>query len=329
MRVKKVKINSKKRKMSEGRPVVVLVGMAGAGKSTLLSAMAAHAGLGAEAATAYPINLDPAVRSVGYKPRIDIRRTVYYKEVMQQYGLGPNGAIMTALNLFATRFDQVLDLMHAQREKHRAAGSQVQFLVDTPGQLEAFTWSASGQLIAAALATEAPTVVLYVVDAARCAQSPSTFMSNMLYAVSILYKLRLPLVVALNKCDAPSTEVVEEWMRDLDVFRDALRFDERYMSTYTRSVALVLETFYSQLAAVRVSATTGANLDALFAALAKAGSEFMSSRAGEALAQRDELAARSRAQLQDDLQRDRAQHPDLVDSLQWREEAAEDDHLMA
>src|SRR3989338_3498332 len=104
--------------MSAERPVVVLVGMAGAGKSTLLAAMAAHAaassggGAGAgEAAgpppqrrgvTAYPINLDPAVRSVGYKPRIDIRRTVYYKEVMQQYGLGPNGAIMTALNLLAT-----------------------------------------------------------------------------------------------------------------------------------------------------------------------------------------------------------------------------------
>lgn len=30
-----------------------------------------------------------------------------YKEVMKQYGLGPNGGIVTSLNLFATRFDQV------------------------------------------------------------------------------------------------------------------------------------------------------------------------------------------------------------------------------
>lgn len=37
----------------------------------------------------------------------DIRDTVNYKEVMKQYGLGPNGGIVTALNLFATRFDQV------------------------------------------------------------------------------------------------------------------------------------------------------------------------------------------------------------------------------
>ena len=38
---------------------------------------------------------------------IDIRDTVKYKDVMREYGLGPNGAIMTALNLFTTQFDQV------------------------------------------------------------------------------------------------------------------------------------------------------------------------------------------------------------------------------
>ncbi len=37
----------------------------------------------------------------------DIRDTVKYKEVMKQYQLGPNGGIITSLNLFATRFDQV------------------------------------------------------------------------------------------------------------------------------------------------------------------------------------------------------------------------------
>ena len=31
-----------------------------------------------------------------------------YKQVMKQYKLGPNGGIVTALNLFATRFDQVM-----------------------------------------------------------------------------------------------------------------------------------------------------------------------------------------------------------------------------
>lgn len=55
----------------------------------------------------YVLNLDPAVHNVPYPANVDIRDTVKYKEVMKQYGLGPNGAIMTSLNLFTTKFDQV------------------------------------------------------------------------------------------------------------------------------------------------------------------------------------------------------------------------------
>ena len=41
----------------------------------------------------------------------DIRDTVNYKEVMKKYKLGPNGGIVTSLNLFATSFDQVMSLL--------------------------------------------------------------------------------------------------------------------------------------------------------------------------------------------------------------------------
>ena len=81
----------------------------------------------------YVINLDPAVKSVPYGPNIDIRDTVDYKEVMNQYGLGPNGAIMTSLNLFATRIDQVMDLLTKRADTLDYA------VIDTPGQIEAFT----------------------------------------------------------------------------------------------------------------------------------------------------------------------------------------------
>jgi hypothetical protein len=36
-----------------------------------------------------------------------LTKKVDYKAVMKEYGLGPNGGILTAANLFATRFDQV------------------------------------------------------------------------------------------------------------------------------------------------------------------------------------------------------------------------------
>jgi GPN-loop GTPase len=66
------------------------------------------------------------------------------------------------------------------------------------GQIEVFTWSASGTIITETLASTFPTVILYVMDTVR-SSNPVTFMSNMLYACSILYKTKLPFIIALNK----------------------------------------------------------------------------------------------------------------------------------
>ena len=91
-------------------------------------------------------------------------------------------------------------------------------LVDTPGQIEVFTWSASGNLVTDMLASSFPTLLLYVVDTPR-ARSPVTFMSNMLYACSILYKTRLPFVLCFNKSDVTPHDFAIEWMSDYDAFQ--------------------------------------------------------------------------------------------------------------
>ncbi len=63
-------------------------------------------------------------------------------------------------------------------EKKRSP--QPKYIVaDTPGQIEIFTWSASGAIITEAFASAFPTMIAFVVDTPRCA-SPQTFMSNML-----------------------------------------------------------------------------------------------------------------------------------------------------
>jgi GTPase SAR1 family protein len=49
----------------------------------------------------YNINLDPAVLEVNFPANIDIRDSVKYKNIMKSYKLGPNGAILTCLNIFA------------------------------------------------------------------------------------------------------------------------------------------------------------------------------------------------------------------------------------
>lgn len=87
---------------------LIILGMAGAGKTSFTRCLARYE-VGDQ--RPYIINLDPACREVPYPANIDIRDTVNYKEVMKQYGLGPNGGIVTALNLFSTKFGQVVDLI--------------------------------------------------------------------------------------------------------------------------------------------------------------------------------------------------------------------------
>jgi len=62
----------------------------------------------------YNVNLDPAVLEVNFPCNIDIRDSVKYKNVMKSYELGPNGAILTSLNLFAAQFDQVVHLIKSK-----------------------------------------------------------------------------------------------------------------------------------------------------------------------------------------------------------------------
>ena len=47
---------------------------------------------------------------------------------MKQYQLGPNGGIVTSLNLFAAKFDQVLKLVGSKKNEF--------VIIDTPGQIE-------------------------------------------------------------------------------------------------------------------------------------------------------------------------------------------------
>ena len=96
--------------------------MAGSGKTTLMQRLHAH--LHEQRSPYYLINLDPAVLDTPFGANIDIKDTVNYHEVMKQYQLGPNGGILTALNLFATRFEQVMTLVEARAPSLNVVKSQ-------------------------------------------------------------------------------------------------------------------------------------------------------------------------------------------------------------
>ncbi|KAG9044803.1 hypothetical protein FS837_007514 [Tulasnella sp. UAMH 9824] len=227
----------------------------------------------------YILNLDPAVTYMPFEANIDIRDTINYAEVMKQYNLGPNGGILTALNLFTTKFDQVLGIVEKRAET-------VDYVIlDTPGQIEIFTWSASGAIITDAVAASFPTVVAYVIDTARTT-APATFMSNMLYACSILYKTKLPFILVFNKTDVQKHDFAVKWMTDFEAFQKALQThgarnenssgdgDPNYMDSLMHSMSLVLDEFYQHLKAVGVSSVTGDGMKEFFEAVEESREEY-------------------------------------------------------
>lgn len=275
---------------SSQQPVaIVCVGMAGSGKTTFMQRINAH--MHAQKDPPYVINLDPAVLNVPFDSNIDIRDSVNYKEVMKQYNLGPNGGILTSLNLFATKVDQILGLLEKRTQPDPANPTRKpihNILVDTPGQIEVFVWSASGTILLESLASSFPTVIAYIIDTPRTS-STSTFMSNMLYACSILYKTKLPMILVFNKTDVKDASFAKEWMTDFEAFQAALQEDENrnafggvegegsgtgYMGSLLNSMSLMLEEFYAHLSVVGVSSMTGLGVDDFFKAVAEKAEEF-------------------------------------------------------
>ena len=116
-------------------------------------------------------------------------------------------------------------------------------------------------------------------------------MSNMLYACSMLYRAKLPMVIVLNKIDVVGCEFVKEWMEDYESFQEALDdassstngySDEMagggggsgYYASLTRSLSLVLDEFYNHLHKVGVSAATGEGVDEFWDVVQQAAEEY-------------------------------------------------------
>ena len=168
---------------------IFVTGTAGSGKSMLTSKILEYYQKNGVFASA--LNLDPGVESLPYRPDVDVRDYVDIVQIMKQYDLGPNGSMIMANDLIASKIDDI------QNEIHRVNPDYL--IVDTPGQIELFAYRASGPFFIQNIdASEKTNIFLY--DGAMIA-SPTNFISISLLATSIKLRLGLPTINVMTKTD--------------------------------------------------------------------------------------------------------------------------------
>jgi len=173
--------------------------MAGSGKSLLTASLQEWLRLRDQNVVA--LNADPGAQNLPYTADVDVRTYVDIENLMIQYSLGPNGALIMATDLVGEYIEEI-------KEEIDETGTDL-LLVDTPGQMELFAFREGGPFISRTLGNEEK-AILYLFDAPFC-RNPLNYVSNMFIATAIYSRLALPQVYALTKTDL----VVPEELQDI------------------------------------------------------------------------------------------------------------------
>ncbi|GFN41270.1 MAG: ATP/GTP-binding protein [Nitrososphaerota archaeon] len=201
---------------------IFIVGTAGAGKSLLTSKIYEY--YTRNGAFAAILNLDPGVETLPYACDVDVRDHVDIVSLMKQYELGPNGALIMANDLIATKIDAIRDEVDKANPDY--------LLVDTPGQIELFAYRASGQFLVQNLNLDEK-MSIFLFDGSLVT-TPVNFVSIALLATSIKLRLNLPTINVLTKTDLIGDKLKEilKWSTNLSALENAI-YQEVDGETYT------------------------------------------------------------------------------------------------
>jgi len=207
---------------------IFIVGTAGSGKSLLTSKIYDY--YTRNGAFAAILNLDPGVETLPYACDVDVRDHVDIVSIMKQYELGPNGALIMANDLIASKIDAIQDEIDKVKPDD--------LLVDTPGQIELFAYRTSGQFLVQNLNLDEK-MSIFLFDGSLVT-TPVNFVSIALLATSIKLRLNLPTINVLTKTDLIGDKLKEilKWTTNLPALENAIS-QEVDGETYTLTTSIL------------------------------------------------------------------------------------------
>lgn len=233
------------------------MGTAGCGKSTLTNAF--QVWLNNQGYDAITVNLDPGAESLLYAPDVDVRDWVKLSEIMAEYGLGPNGAQIAAADMMALNIGEISQVIEGYDTDY--------VLIDTPGQIELFAFRQSSKIIVDGLSGDR-SMLAFLFDPA-VAKTANGYVSSLLLAATVHFRLPMPMMSLLSKADTLSEadkEKVSLWSRDFYALFSSL-LDESSEAQTQVSVEFLqgLETVGAGRPIMPVSSDTSEGLEDIYA----------------------------------------------------------------
>ena len=238
---------------------IFVTGTAGSGKSMLTSKILEY--YQKNGVFASVLNLDPGVESLPYRPDVDVRDYVDIVQIMKQYDLGPNGSMIMANDLIASKIDDIQNEIHGVNPDY--------LIVDTPGQIELFAYRASGPFFIQNIDVgEKTNIFLY--DGTMIV-SPSNFISISLLATSIKLRLGLPTINVMTKTDLIPDKIdqVLKWSSDPISLEEELKTLEGEAYSFTTDILRTLNIGEFAGDLIPISNLTGEGMVNLQAALSR------------------------------------------------------------
>jgi GPN-loop GTPase len=181
--------------------VQIVIGPAGVGKSSYCKTMQEHGQ--ATHRSIFVGNLDPAAEFFEYNASFDIRELIKVDEVMEDKGLGPNGALIYCMEYLLQNIEWLIDQLDGFADDDY-------IILDCPGQIELYSHLPIMRRLVNSLTMNGYRLAsVYLLDA-LFALEPLKFISGCMLSLSCMLQLELPHINVITKCDIADKDAIDK-----------------------------------------------------------------------------------------------------------------------
>lgn len=239
---------------------IFITGTAGSGKSLLASGLLKSQTDNGQFSII--LNLDPGVANLPYEPHVDVRDYIDIQTIMETYDLGPNGSLLMASDMVATRLEEM------QEQVDELNPDCV--IVDTAGQIELFAFRASGMYFVSNFRADNKAMI-FTFDG-MLVSSPINYVSVLLLASSVRLRLNTSQINVLTKRDLVIERLksILQWSTSVTALEAALNSEKDTLSSlFSKDLVRAVAKSGLMEGLVAVSSVTTSGMVNLTASLAR------------------------------------------------------------